>query len=139
MSHTALENIDFTESYLVGWDVKPEETLLFVQILLLERHLEFRSYDEKKEFGCYRLAVVRFRQAVETKGIEGRRFPKRARVLDEFEDIDEIESVAFSDGTFQLFGDQLKVEIAAPSVDLVILPADDPDAFRAYSAEASSR
>ena len=124
-----LEHVVFEESYLLGWAVRPDEVLLFLQVLLTPEHPSYRPYDERTEFGCYRLGVLRFSGVTSTTGVAGQRLPIRPPGAAEFTDIDEINEVVFSENSVRIEGDETTMHVACAAVRLDVLTRGSKDAF----------
>ncbi len=60
MIATGVQNVGWEDSYLLGWREQEGELRLYVQVLLSDRHVGYRSFNEEQEHGCYRLGILRF-------------------------------------------------------------------------------
>lgn len=126
-----VEYVGWEDSYLLGWENADGVLMLFVQVLLAEGHSGYRPFDENTVHGCYRLGILRFGPAAACRGLPAmEREPKWDRQLGEFQDVAEIDSIAFTESGCLMCADDLDLEIAAASAELTLAEGEDQDAFK---------
>ncbi len=130
------EHVVFTESYLLGWSIRPSKVLLFFQILLAPSHPTYSAHDEDHEFGCYKLAVLTVSGVTSITGIVGQRPPLLSETVDEFQDVDEINKLGVQGNELQLVGDDTMILVSGKSARLEILTDESPNAFMIFLSEA---
>ena len=129
MTAKGFEEIEFVDSYLLGWEREGERLTLFFQLLLTSLHPEFEPYDRRKEYGCYKLGRL---VATGCRVVRGLPSDSRALVwnpeLPEFEDVAETIFFEQRDGLLVLKSPDLDadLEIEAAAFEMIIDGTSDP-------------
>ena len=128
-----LEMVAWSDSYLLGWSIGPEEIRLFLQVKVLEGHPDFRGFDEKREYGDYHLAVLSVPGAACDGLSTSLETPKWNPELQEFRDVAEIDQLQYQDGVLKVLADELEFALTGDAV-LDIMNTNSADSFRRFLA-----
>lgn len=91
--NTEIKNIEFGESYLLGWKFEDATFLLYTELLLTENHPNWEEFDSNQEFGCYKLTVIKFKGVSNIVGIDSDfHLPELNKNLPEYKEYSEINS-----------------------------------------------
>lgn len=126
-------NIVFEDSYVLGWVLSVKKLLLFLQLLLTKNHPEFEDYNEETEFGCYKLAVIRFNDALSIEGLPlNMIIPKWDSKLKEFIDVAEINEVKEIGNNIIFKTDDYDITVRCDDIDVSILQDFSERAFEKF-------
>jgi hypothetical protein len=125
----AFDGIHWAHSYLLGWTTADAHLCLHVDLMLDERHVEFRPFDRKKEHGCYRLARLRADRS-SWRGLEPEQSPPAwNEEMNEYTDVAEIESAQVGVSDVRLVCDGRAIEVSSSDRVLEFMDTQGPDAF----------
>ena len=120
-----LEHIAFSESYLLGWKVLEDALWFYLDLYLTEGHEEFVMFDTNSEAGCYKLAIFKFYNFKNLKGLEQKEvLPIWNQELKEYKDIDEINFWSLSNHEVIIDTDfrEISFDFAKYEVELLSAP-----------------
>lgn len=87
-----LKNIVFLESFLLGWKVDDQTLVLYLELFLTKKHLQFEKYDPKVSIGCYKLGILTCNNPTQLSGMATiSKKPKWNPSLQEYFDESEID------------------------------------------------
>ena len=116
-----IEAIDFTDSYLLGWKKAHDSLVLFLELLLTKEHPQFQPFDEKHEYGCYKLGSFIFKPVVQLQGLPKSEIkPCWNETLEEYDDIGEINEILFENEYAQIETDDNLITIHCLEAELII-------------------
>jgi hypothetical protein len=108
------KNIDFTESFILGWKKELSSLKIFCEFFLLPEHPLYKVFDKGKEYGCYKLGALVIDLPMIGKIPLGDNFePKWNNLTNEYEDVFDIDFFEISNGN------ELRIE--SENLDLLII------------------
>lgn len=128
MTAKGFEEIEFGDSYLLGWEREGERLTLYFQLLLTSLHPQFEPYDRRKEYGCYKLGRIIATGCRVVRGLPSdSRALKWNLELPEFDDVAETFVLEHRYGLLVLMSPDLDadLEIEAAAFEVII---DGPSA-----------
>lgn len=118
------EEIDFTNSYLLGWKLSPKTLSIYLELHLLPNHKKYHPFDSKKEFGCYKLGIMKFYEVDQVVGFSSENvLPRWNAVLAEYEDIEEINACQWTKNRILMEADTLSISFEFGKAEIVYLDA----------------
>ena len=128
MTAKGFEEIEFVDSYLLGWEREGERLTLFTELPLTSLHPQFEPYDRRKEHGCYKLARIVASGCRAVRGLpSASKAPEWSSDLPEFEDVGSIYVLEVQDGRLLIDWSQLEaIEIEAAAFEVIIDGPTDP-------------
>lgn len=115
-------NIVFCESYILGWLLNEKKLLLFLEVLLSKDHPEFVEYNNKTEFGCYKLSVMSFNNVQYIKGLPfNALIPVWNSELKEFIDETEINKLIKNEEIYIVSSDNFELTVKCSDVKISII------------------
>lgn len=116
-----LKNIDFSDSYLLGWKRESDKLTLYVELLLTEEHELFRKYNYETEYGCYKLGKFVISSIKLLKGLpcEKKEVTWNEK-LNEHRDVAEIESLTiYENSKLSIKTDEFEIIISGNNIELL--------------------
>ncbi len=117
---TDFDNISFEDSYLLGWE-KGMDTMVFsVELLLTDKHRLFESYDEKSEYGCYKVGRIIINELADITGLPcDKQELQWNSEMHEYDDIAEIHSlILINEYRLRMEADEYTFEVSGGSIDI---------------------
>ncbi len=111
MNKSIFKNIFIEGSFLLGWEVLPQQIKIFIEVCLLESHPEFDGI-KPNEANCYKLATLAIDQYEKTSGFPiDQMEPEWDSDFSDYKDLEEINSIDLGEDSFRLEADEIKLEI----------------------------
>ena len=102
------ENIELSESVVLGWKVIGNVLTLYMEFLLTSLHKEFVDFDPAAQFGCYRIGQIDFFNIRNLKGLDSEiLMPSWNANLNEYNDVYEVDSLVFENSLVKIQANSL--------------------------------
>lgn len=88
-----IENLQFIDSFIVGWDINEKQISIYLEVILLESHKYFQPFKEKNDFACYKNCILLINEYTKCLGFPCKKQEKVwDKQLKEYSDFGEIDS-----------------------------------------------
>lgn len=122
------ENIELSESVILGWKVIDNSMTLYMEFLLTSLHKEFVDFDPDTQFGCFKIGQIDFFNIRNLKGLDTKVvMPSWNEHLNEYEDVYEVDSFIYQNSLVKIQADSLLISIEC---DMFTMNLEKSDKFK---------
>ena len=119
------QNIELSESYILGWKIVSNTLTLFVELLLSSFHKDFISFDSTTQFGCYKIGLIKFYGVNNLSGLDQKvLLPKWEENLCEYSDVYEINSFEFENSGIKIEVDERVITFKYNKFNMKLLESE---------------
>jgi hypothetical protein len=110
LEKSQLKDIEFRESYILGWEVVDTKLILYLEFLLTDSHEAFTAFDPLLYYGCYKIGLIEFHEIRDLRGLKSQtQLPVWNEQLSEYIDLFEIESFELKESTMIIESDKSEI------------------------------